>query len=282
MLPRRDPLIKNEAGVPQWESQGRRRTALWRRKERGVSGNETITAAVLIIGDEILSGRTRDRNTGTIAAHLDAIGIALREVRVVADDTDDIVAAVDALRHRYTYLFTTGGIGPTHDDLTADSIGAAFGVPVETDPRAVAMMEAAYAARGIALTPARLRMARIPAGADLIANSVSAAPGFRIGNVFVLAGVPDIMESMLLAATHCLRTGAKINSVSIVVRHAEGEIADLFAAHQRTFPDVSMGSYPSFTADGYRTELVLRGPDAARLEAAREGLARLLAERELL
>ncbi len=247
-----------------------------------MSESETITAGVLIIGDEILSGRTRDRNTGTIAAHLDAIGIALREVRVVADDTAEIVAAVNALRHRYTYVFTTGGIGPTHDDLTADSIGAAFDVPVEIDPRAVALMEAAYAKRGIALTPARLRMARVPAGADLIINSVSAAPGFRMENVFVLAGVPDIMESMLLAATDCLRTGAKINSVSIVVRHAEGEIADLFAAHQRAFPDVAMGSYPSFTADGYRTELVLRCSDESRLGEAREGLARLLAERELL
>lgn len=247
-----------------------------------MSGRETITAAVLVIGDEILSGRTRDRNSGTIAAHLDAIGIALREVRVVADDTDDIVAAVNALRQRYTYLFTTGGIGPTHDDLTADSIGAAFGVPVEIDPRAVAMMEEAYAARGVALTPARLRMARIPAGAELIANSLSAAPGFQIGNVFVLAGVPDIMESMLLAATQRLRTGVKMNSVSIVVRRAEGEIAELFAAHQRAFPDIAMGSYPSFTADGYRTELVLRGSDPVRLDAAREALARLLAEREML
>lgn len=247
-----------------------------------VSENEAVTAAVLIIGDEILSGRTKDRNIGTIAAHLDAIGIALREVRIVADDMSDIVAAVNALRQRYTYLFTTGGIGPTHDDLTADSIGAAFGVPVDIDPRAVAMMEPVYAARGIAMTPARLRMARIPAGAELIANSVSAAPGFRIGNVFVLAGVPDIMEAMLHAATQRLPTGAKVNSVSIVVQHAEGEIADLFAAHQAAFPDVAMGSYPSFTADGYRTELVLRSPDTARLERARDGLQRLLAEREFL
>ena len=247
-----------------------------------MSESSEITAAVLIIGDEILSGRTKDRNIGTIAAHLDAIGIRLREVRIVADDTEDIVAAVNALRSRYTYLFTTGGIGPTHDDLTADSIGAAFGVPVEIDPRAVAMMEPVYAARGIQMTPARLRMARVPEGAELIANSLSAAPGFRIGNVFVLAGVPDIMEAMLLAATQRLRTGAKVNSVSIVVRHPEGEIADLFAAHQAAFPDVAMGSYPSFTADGYRTELVLRSADAVLLERARELLARLLAEREFL
>ena len=247
-----------------------------------VSDNGVITAAVLIIGDEILSGRTKDRNIGTIASHLDAIGIRLCEVRIVADDTQEIVSAVNALRVRYTYLFTTGGIGPTHDDLTADSIGAAFGVPVEIDPRAVGMMEPVYSARGIALTPARLRMARVPAGAELIPNGVTAAPGFSIGNVFVLAGVPDIMESMLQAATQRLRTGSKINSVSIVLRQPEGEIADLFAAHQAAYPDVAMGSYPSFTADGYRTELVLRSPDAVRLESARETLVRLLAEREFL
>lgn len=243
---------------------------------------DTITAAVLIIGDEILSGRTRDRNIGTIAAHLDGIGIALREARIVADDIDEIVAAVNALRHRYSYLFTTGGIGPTHDDLTADSIGRAFGVPVDVDPRAVRMMEPVYKARGIALTGARLRMARMPEGAELIANAVSAAPGFQIGNVFVLAGVPDIMEAMLLAATQRLRTGKKIASTSLVVRHAEGEIADLFAAHQAAFPDVAMGSYPSFTADGYRTELVLRSADPVRLESAREALVRVLAERAFL
>ena len=247
-----------------------------------MSDSGDITAAVLIIGDEILSGRTKDRNIGTIASHLEAIGIRLREVRVVADDVSEIVAAVNALRVRYTYLFTTGGIGPTHDDLTADSIGAAFGLPVDIDPRAVAMMEPVYAARNIALTPARLRMARVPEGAELIPNGVTAAPGFSIGNVFVLAGVPDIMESMLHAATERLRTGVKINSVSIVLRQPEGEIADLFAAHQIAYPDVAMGSYPSLTAEGYRTELVLRSVDAARLESARESLVRLLVEREFL
>ncbi|KAB2861226.1 MAG: competence/damage-inducible protein A, partial [Bauldia sp.] len=161
-----------------------------------MSKDDIITAAVLVIGDEILSGRTKDRNIGAIAEHLTAIGIALREVRIVGDVAEEIVAAVNALRARYTYLFTTGGIGPTHDDITADAIGAAFGVPVEIDSRAVALMAPVYAARGIELTPARLRMARIPAGADLIPNSASAAPGFKIGNVIVMAGVPDIMRSM--------------------------------------------------------------------------------------
>jgi molybdopterin-biosynthesis enzyme MoeA-like protein len=155
-------------------------------------------------------------------------------------------------------------------------------VAVDIDPRAVAMMEPVYAARGIPLTPARLRMARVPAGAELIANELSAAPGFRIANVFVLAGVPDIMKSMLDAATEQLRTGPKMHSVSIVLSKPEGEIAELFASHQSAYPDIAMGSYPSFEDGRYRTELVLRGVDPARLEDARSGLARALAERELL
>jgi molybdenum cofactor synthesis domain-containing protein len=251
-------------------------------EERHVPKRDPVTAAVLIIGDEILSGRTKDRNSGTIAEHLTAIGIALREIRVVGDDAGDIVAAVNALRARYTYVFTTGGIGPTHDDITADAIGAAFGVPVDVDPRAVALMAPAYAARGIELTPARLRMARIPAGAELVESNISPAPGFRIGNVIVMAGVPDIMRSMLVSVTNQLRTGPKLNSVSIVVAQAEGEIADLFAAHQAAYPDVVMGSYPSFLEGRYRTELVLRSADPDRLEEARAGLAQALAERELL
>ncbi len=247
-----------------------------------MSQGDIITAAVLVIGDEILSGRTHDRNIGAIAEHLTSIGIALREVRVVGDVREEIVAAVNALRARYTYVFTTGGIGPTHDDITADSIGAVFGVPVDVDPRAVALMAPVYAARGIELTAARLRMARIPEGAELIANSLSAAPGFQIGNVIVMAGVPDIMKSMLSAATQRLRTGPKVNAVSIVVHRAEGDLADLFAAHQTAFPDVAMGSYPSFADGRYRTELVLRCADAARLEEARSGLAHVLAEREFI
>jgi molybdenum cofactor synthesis domain-containing protein len=251
-------------------------------QERAVSADEIITAGVLVIGDELLSGRTKDRNIGTIAEHLTSIGIALREVRIVGDVEAEIVAAVNALRARYTYLFTTGGIGPTHDDITADSIGAALGVAVDVDPRAVAMMEPVYAARGIAMTPARLRMARVPAGADLIANSLSAAPGFMIGNVIVMAGVPDIMKSMLEAATDRLRTGPKMNSVSIVLQRAEGDIAELFAHHQQNYPDVLMGSYPSFANGTYRTELVLRGVDPRRLDDARATLLQALAERELL
>jgi molybdenum cofactor synthesis domain-containing protein len=240
------------------------------------------TAAVLIIGDEILSGRTQDTNLNTLARFLGALGIELLEARTVGDRQAQIVEALNALRKAHDYVFTTGGIGPTHDDITADAIGAAFGVPVEIDSRAVALMAPVYAARGIELTPARLRMARIPAGADLIPNSASAAPGFKIGNVIVMAGVPDIMRSMLVAVTNQLRTGPKINSVSIVLARAEGDIADLFAAHQAAYPDVAMGSYPSFADGRYRTELVLRSPDAMRLEEARARLAQVLAEREFL
>jgi molybdenum cofactor synthesis domain-containing protein len=244
-----------------------------------VSIETSVTAGLLVIGDEILSGRTKDKNIGTIADHLTAIGIALREVRVVADVEDAIVEAVNALRPRYTYVFTTGGIGPTHDDITADSIAKAFGVEIDVDPRAVAIMKPAYEKRGIELNAARLRMARIPQGADLVVNDVSVAPGFRIGNVIVMAGVPSIMESMLKAATATLETGAKVLSASIVVAHAEGEIAELFAAHQTEWPAVAMGSYPAFKDGQYATDLVLRATDAEALAAARTALSQKLAAR---
>ena len=231
-----------------------------------------ITAAVLVIGDEILSGRTKDKNIGTIAGHLTDIGIELREVRVVPDDEGEIVGAVNALRARYTYVFSTGGIGPTHDDITADCMAKAFGVAIDVDPRAVEIMKAAYQYRGLELTETRLRMARIPAGASLIANSISTAPGFMIGNVIVMAGVPSIMESMLKDATQHLRTGAKVAAETIALSYPESEIAVLFAAHQRAFPDVVMGSYPAFSDGKYSTELVLRSSLPERLKAAAETL----------
>src|SRR4051812_43176979 len=165
-----------------------------------------VTAALLVIGDEILSGRTKDKNIGYIAEYLTNIGIDLLEVRVVPDVEVEIVAAVNALRERYTYLFTTGGIGPTHDDITADSIARAFGVPIDHDPRAVALLKERYEPHE--LNEARLRMARIPHGADLIVNPISKAPGFRIGNVIVMAGVPSIMQAMLDNVEPTLRTGA--------------------------------------------------------------------------
>ena len=171
-----------------------------------------VTAALLVIGDEILSGRTKDKNIGHIADHLTAIGIQMKEVRIVADEEPEIVDAVNALRKRYDYVFTTGGIGPTHDDITADSIAKAFGVGIDVDERALAPMRAYFQRRGVELTPARMRMARIPFGAELVENSVSIAPGFMLGNVIVMAGIPNIMHVMLEAATKFLKTGKKMLS----------------------------------------------------------------------
>ncbi|KAB2850467.1 MAG: competence/damage-inducible protein A, partial [Hyphomicrobiaceae bacterium] len=226
------------------------------------TANSIITAALLVIGDEILSGRTKDKNIGYIAEHLTRIGIQLHEVRVVPDVEDEIVAAVNALRQRYDYLFTTGGIGPTHDDITADAVAKAFGVQIDIDPRARDLLLAYFVKRGVEPTPARMRMARMPVGADLVENAVSVAPGFRIGNVIVMAGVPNIMQVMLDAVTPKLRTGKKMQSVTIEMFRPEGEIADLFAACQKEFPDVAMGSYPFFKdRTTFGTQLVLRSTD---------------------
>jgi molybdenum cofactor synthesis domain-containing protein len=192
-----------------------------------------VTAALLVIGDEILSGRTKDQNIGTIAERCTALGIDLREVRVVPDVEAEIVAAVNALRARYDHVFTTGGIGPTHDDITADAIAKAFGVPIGVDPRAVALLRERIAERD--LNQARLRMARIPAGAELIQNSVSKAPGFSIGNVHVMAGVPAIMRAMFEALAPGLAKGAPMLSRSIEAGLKEGDIATPLGEVQRAF-----------------------------------------------
>lgn len=247
-----------------------------------MGGEEIVTAAVLVIGDEILSGRTHDRNINYIAAHCTRVGIRLIEVRVVADDESAIVEAVNALRARYTYLFTTGGIGPTHDDITADAVAKAMGVPINHDPRAVELLTAYFARRGVEATSARMRMARIPFGAELITNAVSVAPGFMIGNVIVLAGVPEVMQVMLDDITPRLRTGAKMITATIQLFRPEGDLADLFAAHQQAFPDVAMGSYPSFAEGRVSTQLVLRSTDSSLLKRAREELEQHLAARSLL
>jgi molybdenum cofactor synthesis domain-containing protein len=242
-----------------------------------VPPSDIITAAILVIGDEILSGRTKDKNIGYIAEYLTGIGIDLREVRVVPDVEAEIVAAVNALRTRYTHVFTTGGIGPTHDDITADAIAKAFGVPIAVDERAVAMLLERMPKAD--LNEARLRMARIPAGATLIANAVSKAPGFSIGNVHVMAGVPAIMHAMLEALGPTLETGRKIHSVSLLAGLKEGDIAGPFGAVQARFPDVSMGSYPSFQEGvGFTTTLVLRSRDEPRLAVAEAEVAAMLAE----
>lgn len=239
---------------------------------------DDITAALLIIGDEILSGRTKDKNIGAIADRMTNIGVRLREVRVVGDVEEEIVAAVNALRARYTYVFTTGGIGPTHDDITADSIAKAFGVSIDIDPRARSLMQASCDARGVELTSARLRMARIPDGAELVENSISVAPGFILGNVIVMAGVPEIMQVMLEAVTPRLKTGARMLSASIQVQRPESSIADVFAQHQRLYPEIAMGSYPSLQDGKPLVDLVLRTTDPERLA---EAIATLRAKLDL-
>ena len=235
-----------------------------------------VTAAVLLIGDEILSGRTKDRNTGYIAEYLTNIGIELREARVVPDVEAEIVAALNALRSRYTYVFTTGGIGPTHDDITADSIAKAFGVTIDEDPRALAMMMERYLPGD--LTAARRRMARIPAGADLIENPISKAPGFRIGNVIVMAGVPNIMQAMFDSAAKQLETGVKIIAETIEAGGVpEGRygtaLGEIAAAH----PGVTIGSYPSFADGRFRNQIVVRGKDEAKIAPARAAIEAMLA-----
>jgi molybdenum cofactor synthesis domain-containing protein len=226
-----------------------------------------VTAAILVIGDEILSGRTKDKNIGYIAEYLTAIGIDVREVRVVPDDEAEIVNAVNALRTRYTYLLTTGGIGPTHDDITADSVAKAFGVGIDVDERAKAMMLERFKPED--LNEARLRMARIPHGADLVDNPISRAPGFKLGNVVVMAGVPSIMQAMLDAVAPTLSTGTRMIAETIPAdkvpegRYAQG-LGDVAKAH----PGVSIGSYPSFGPNGFTNQIVVRGKDEAAVAAA--------------
>lgn len=243
-----------------------------------MSSREIVTAGLLVIGDEILSGRTRDVNIATTAQFCTDLAIELREVRIVSDDTDAIVEAVNALRERYTYVFTTGGIGPTHDDITADAIARAFGVALPLNPEARAMLEARWRSTGTEVTEARLRMARIPEGASLIINSVSAAPGFRIANVHVMAGVPVIMQAMLEAIAPTLQGGRKIHSTSIQCRVGEGAIGGPLGRLQEEFPEVKMGSYPQMGQNFVMTELVLRSADEARLARAAERVRAMVDE----
>jgi len=235
-----------------------------------MSSAASVTAGLLVIGDEILSGRTKDVNIGATADFCTDLGIELKEVRVVSDDTDDIIAAVNALRSRYTYVFTTGGIGPTHDDITADAIAKAFGVALPINPDARAMLEARWRETGTEVNEARLRMARIPEGADLIVNSVSAAPGFRIGNVHVMAGVPIIMRAMLEALAPTLKGGKRVLSETVRAAVGEGTVGGPLGELQTQYPDVKMGSYPQMGHGRVMTELVLRSSDAQRLAEATE------------
>jgi molybdenum cofactor synthesis domain-containing protein len=238
--------------------------------------SRTITAALVVIGEEILSGRTGDENIAYIAAYLNRIGILLREVRVVPDAEAEIVAAVNALRARYTYVFTTGGIGPTHDDVTTDAIARAFAVEVVVDAEAVAAMRRRFDDRE--LTPARLRMARVPKGAQLINNVISRAPGYMLENVIVLAGVPRIMQVMLDAVSPRLAKGRPMLTRSIRLDVPEGDAAPGLAEIQATHSDVQIGSYPFFENKRLGTYVVLRSIDADRLAAGVADLWALIAK----
>jgi molybdenum cofactor synthesis domain-containing protein len=233
------------------------------------------TAAILVIGDEILSGRTRDSNLHFLAGELTRIGISLREARIVADIHPEIVAAVRALSARYTHVFTSGGIGPTHDDITAEAVAAAMGAPISHRADAMALLQAHYDRSGLPFNEARQRMARIPDGASLIDNPVSTAPGFTLGNVHVMAGVPKIFEAMVASVLPKLTGGPPLLSQSLRVDRGEGEIATPFAALAAEFPDLSMGSYPFIQNGAHGTNLVIRGTDPGRLDQAMVKLTRL-------
>lgn len=229
------------------------------------------TAGLLIIGDEILSGRTQDRNIGQIATWLNHQGIRLSEVRVVPDVHEKIIEAVNALRTANDYLFTTGGIGPTHDDITVDAIAAATGVPVEVHPKARAVLEAYYATRGGA-TEARLRMARVPAGAELIENKTYGAPGIRHGNIFILAGVPHIAALMLEALSGTLEGGRPMLSRVVGCWTPESEVADLLRETEGAHEACQIGSYPFFREGRVGANFVIRSIDEAALDACRDDL----------
>lgn len=226
------------------------------------------TAAMLVIGDEILSGRTRDANMYHLAGELTEKGVALKEVRVVSDDRDAIIDAVNALRGAYDHVFTSGGIGPTHDDITADCIAAAFGDPIDVRDDARALLAAHYEASGREFNEARMRMARIPDSATLIDNPVSVAPGFTLGNVHVMAGVPSVFNAMVETVLAGLDGGAPLISLTLRVDRGEGEVAGPLTEIAERFADLSFGSYPFIKDGAYGANIVIRGTDQARLDDA--------------
>ena len=241
------------------------------------SEREIVTAALMVIGDEILSGRTKDKNIGYVAEYLTNIGIDLKEVRVVPDEEAEIVAALNVLRARYDYVFTTGGIGPTHDDITADSVARAFGVSIDYHPGAVEILRARIAQTGGVMNEARMRMARLPAGAELVLNKVSAAPGFWIGNVIVMAGIPQVMQAMLEDVTPNLKKGARILSETVRADCREGdigtELGEIAAAHG----GVVIGSYPFMDDKRFaNTHVVMRSRDPQKLAAAKAAVEAML------
>lgn len=235
------------------------------------SPSRIYTAALVVIGDEILSGRTHDKNIAQVATWLQVQGIRLKEVRVVADETPAIIEAVNALRARNDYLFTTGGIGPTHDDITVDSIAEALGVPASVHPEARAILESYYETRG-GLTDARLRMARTPEGASLIPNRYTGAPGIRIGNIFIMAGVPSIAAGMLDALSGQLEGGAPLLSETIGCWVGESEVADLLRETEKTHATCQIGSYPFWAEGRTGANFVIRSVDAQDLSACTHAL----------
>ena len=244
----------------------------------GQGQNEIVTAGLLVIGDEILSGRTKDRNIGFVAEYLTVIGIDLKEVRVVPDEEPEIVAALNALRARYTYVFTTGGIGPTHDDITADAVAKAFGVPIDYHPQAVEILTARLAQTGGVMNEARMRMTRVPKGGELVLNKISAAPGFRIGNVIVMAGIPAVMQAMLEYIAPQLRTGAKMLSETVRADCREGDIGTELGAIAKAHPDVIIGSYPFMDENkGPNAHVVMRARDAEKLALVKAEVETMLA-----
>ncbi|HZZ87988.1 MAG TPA: competence/damage-inducible protein A [Caulobacteraceae bacterium] len=237
---------------------------------------DRVTAAVMIIGDEILSGRTQDTNLNFIAKYLGTYGVDLAEARVVPDVEDEIIAALNALRAKYDYVITTGGIGPTHDDITADCVAKAFGVELYEHPEILEMMQSRWQGE---LNAARRRMARIPVGGSLVKNAVQGPPGFQIGNVFVLAGVPMVMRGMMDDVVPRLRTGAVVISRTVRVEGAgEGAIAEPLANLAKAHPDLSIGSYPFFGPQGYGSNLVVRGRDAELVDRTVVDLMEALAD----
>lgn len=237
-----------------------------------------VTAAVIVIGNEILSGRTEDANVTWLARRLTALGIVLAEVRMVRDEEDAIIAAVNALRAAHDYVFTTGGIGPTHDDITCAAVARAFGRAYALNPEARRLLEAYYDGSGRALNEARMRMAYTPEGAELIDNPVSRAPGFRVENVYVLAGIPAVMQGMFAGLAPTLEGGARVASREVAVLLGEGDIAARLAALQARYPALEIGSYP-FVRDGaFGTTLVLRGTDEGALARADAELRAALRE----
>ncbi|EKF44021.1 molybdopterin binding domain-containing protein [Nitratireductor indicus C115] len=238
---------------------------------------DIVTAGMIVIGDEILSGRTKDKNIGHLADMLTAVGIDLKEVRVVSDDREAIADAVNALRSRNTYVFTTGGIGPTHDDITADSIAFALGLPCGYDDKAYRLLEAHYAKRGIEFTEARKRMARMPEGATHIDNPISIAPGFHIANVYVMAGVPSIFQAMLDNVIPTLQTGTKLSTRSVPSPLPEGTIGGPLGEVQKAHPDTIIGSYPQYSDNGFWTEIIIRSRSQEALAAATEAVENMLA-----